>query len=256
MFPSLIGRPVRVALVVLLLAAVGAGIWLWQRAGESTPVSEESALEAFRAAGGAAAESPGVPRSGVYTFRQRGSERAGAGPVGVSRDLPEVARYLVTPAAGGYREELDLSEEHVEAVVLRVGTGGTREVSRRTKVTFPGFGRDDSRDLRPPPLRMPAKLAAGRAWSGSYVAGSLPVEFRSEVQRADVVELEGRRYTVWVIRTVADTGGIHPGTRVDIIWWSRKLALPLRWSIDMEIGGPATLETHTDLTLESVVPKV
>jgi hypothetical protein len=254
--PSLIGRPVRVALVVLLLAAVGAGIWLWGRAGSSTPVSEESALEAYRAAGGAAAASPGVPRSGVYAFRQEGSERAGAGPVGVSRDLPDVARYLVTPAAGGYREEIDLSKEHIEAVVLRVGKGGTREVSRRTKVTFLGFGRDDRRDLRPPPLRMTARLAAGRTWSGSYVAGSLPVEFRSEVQRADAVELDGRRYRVWVIRTVADTGGVHPGRRIDVIWWSPRLALPLRWSIDMEIGGPATLETHSELTLESAVPKV
>ena len=255
MFPSLVGRPLRAALVVLVLAGIGAGVWLWQRAGESTPVSEDSALRAYREAGGAAA-APGIPASGVYSFRQEGSERGGVGPAHLSRDLPDVARYVVTASPGGYREELDISKEHIEAVTLRVGPRGTREVARRTKVTFLGFGRDDRRDLRPPPLRLPARLSAGRTWSGSYAAGSLPVTFRSRVERADAIEVDGRRYKVWVVRSDSDTGGVHPGTRIDVMWWSPRLALPLRWTIDMRIGGPATLRTRAELTLESAVPKV
>ena len=96
----------------------------------------------------------------------------------------------------------------------------------------------------------------GRAWSGSYRAGDLPVTFRSRVERADALEVDGRRYKVWVVRSDSDTGGVHPGTRTDVWWWSPRLALPLRWTIDMRIGGPATLRTRADLVLQSAIPKV
>ncbi len=256
MFPSLIRRPVRVALVVLLLAAVGAGLWLWQRAGESTPVSEERALREFREDGGGGAASRGVPAAGVYTYRQEGSEEGGIGPASVSRDLPGEARYVVTAAEGGYRAQLSMSEEHVEGVTVRVERAGSREVARRTKVTFLGFGRDDRRVLRPPPLWLPSRLAAGRTWGGSYTAGDLPVTYRSRVLRRDAVEVEGRRWAVWVVRSRSTTGGVHPGTRTDTWWWSPRLALPLRWDLDMTIGGPASLETRATLQLVRTSPAV
>lgn len=255
MFPSLIRRPVRAALVVLLLAAAGAGIWLWQRAGESTPVSVQRALEEFRADGGGAA-APGIPAPGVYTYRQSGSERGGVGPAHISRGLPDEARYVVTAAAGGYAAQLSMSEEHIEGVTLKVGATGSREVARRTKVTFLGFGRDDRRALRPPPLWLPARLTAGRTWSGTYTAGDLPVTYRSRVLRRDAVEVDGRRWAVWVVRSESRTGGIHPGDRTETWWWSPRLALPLRWDIDMRIGGPATLATRATLQLVTTTPAV
>jgi hypothetical protein len=255
MFPSLIQRPFRAAAIVLLLAAIGAGIWLWQRAGESTPVSEERALRDFREEGGSPA-APGIPAAGVYTYRQEGSEEGGIGPASISRDLPDEARYVVTKADGGYRAELGISQEHVESVTLRVGPRGTREVARRTKVTFLGFGRDDRRALRPPPLRLPARLAAGRTWSGAYRAGDLPVTFTSRVLRRDAVEVDGRRWAVWVVRSESETGGVHPGDRTDTWWWSPRLALALRWEIDMHIGGPASLDTRATLQLARTTPAV
>lgn len=258
MFPGLIARPLRAAAVLVVLLAVGAGLWLWDRAGSSTPVDEDAAVRAFREGGGAAGQAspaPGIPRPGVYAFRQSGSEEGGAGPVSLSRDLPARALYVVRLVPGGYAEELDISEEHVEGLRVRVGPGGTRQLSRRTKVTFLGVGRDDRRDLRPPPLRMPRPLTVGRAWGGRYTAGELPVEFRSEVVRADAVEVGGRRLAVRVVRTVGDTGGVHPGRRTDVIWWSPALSLPLRWEIDMEIGGPVSLRTRATLQIESVEPR-
>jgi hypothetical protein len=255
-FPSLVQKPVRAALVVLLVAAVGAGVWLWQRAGESTPVSEERALREFREDGGGGAAAPGVPAAGVYTYRQEGSEEGGIGPASVSRDLPDQARYVVTRAEDGYRAQLSMSQEHVEGVTLRVGTAGTHEVARRTKVTFLGFGRDDRRTLRPAPLWLPSRLRAGRAWSGAYSAGDLPVTYRSRVLRRDAVEVDGRRWAVWVVRSQSRTGGAHPGDRTDTWWWSPRLALTLRWDIDMRIGGPASLDTRATLHLLRTAPAV
>ncbi len=256
MFPGIFPRPWRVLGVLLLIAAVGAGIWAWERAGSSTEVSEERALQTYREGGGPSAARPGVPRAGVYTFRQSGSESGGAGPVDIDRDLPDRARYVVTPSEGGYTEELDMSEEHVEIVRLRVGPKRTMETWRRTEVTFLGIGRDDRRDIEPPAIRLQRPLTVGRTWTSSYRAGSLPVTTRSVVERAEEVELEGRRYATRVIRTVGDTGGIHPGRRVDVIWWSPALALPLRWDIEMEIRGTFSLRTKASLVLESAEPRV
>jgi hypothetical protein len=256
MLPGLIRRPLRVAAVVLLLVLVGVGFWLWDRARSSTPVSEDDAVEAFREGGGAAGQGGrGIPRPGVYTYRQEGSERGGAGPIGVSRDLPDRARYVVTLGPGGYSEELDISEQHVEGVRFRVGPRGTEAVWRRTKVTYLSFCRDDRRDLRPAALHLPRPLRVGRRWSARYMAGDLPVSARGEVLRREVVEIGGVGIPTLVVRTVADTGGPHPGTRVDTRWWSPSLSLPLRWTIDMDIRGSVTLDSRADLTLESTSPR-
>ncbi len=85
-----------------------------------------------------------------------------------------------------------MSEEHIEGVRLRVGPDGSHEVSRRTKVTFVGFGRDDRRALHPQPLALPPDPRPGRTWSGRYSAGGLPVSYRSAVLRQDAVLVEGR----------------------------------------------------------------
>ena len=257
MFPGPIVRPLRAALILVLLVGVGAGFWAWHRAGSSTPVPEAAALRDFRASqAGAAGPRPGVPRPGVYRMRQSGSEKGGVGPVNLSRPLPDTALYVVSVQPGGYREELDISEEHIESVDLRVRPTGTFEVARRTKVTFVGFGRDDRRALRPAPMRMPRPLRVGATWTDRYVAGSLPVTARATVLRKDTVEIDGGARPVMVIRSVTDTGGTHPGRRTDTIWWSPGLALPLRWTIDVEIRGIARLRTRSHLVMEGLAPKV
>jgi hypothetical protein len=241
---------------IVVLAAAGAVLWAWQSARSSDTVSEEEALASFRrGAGGPRAARPGVPRQGVYTYRQSGSERGGAGPISVRRGLPDQARYVVTPTGGGFQQELFLSEQHIEGVRFRVTRRGSRATWRRTDVTFAGFGRDDRRALRPPPLHLPRRLAVGLSWSGRYTAGELPVAFRSEVLRREPVEVAGERLPSFVVRTVGDTGGAHPGRRVDTLWWSPRLALPLRWTIEMEIEGAVTLDTTADLRLEAPRPR-
>lgn len=257
MFPGLVMRPLRAIVVLLVLAAVVAGFWLWRQAGSSDAVSQESALQAYReGGGGSAATRPGVPRPGVYTFRQSGSERGGLGPAHISRSLPDRALYVITAAPGGYAEELDLSDEHIEGVRLRVGAKAVREVSRRTDVTFLGVGRDDRRDLAPAPVRLKRPLAVGARWASRYLLGELPARSRGRVLRTDVVEVEGTSIPVFVVRIVAETEGAHPAVRTDTLWWSSAHSLPLRWTIDTRVEGAVSLRTRAELALESVTPQV
>lgn len=250
---------VRIVLIVTgvaVVAAVGLGAWAWYEGRTSTEVSEERALRDFRESGDGGAAPEGVPRAGVYTYDQSGTESGGIGPASITRDLPGEARYVVTPDSGGYTEELDLAAEHIEAVRFRLDGGDVRAVWRRTDITFVGVGRDDRRDLVPPPLQRPADLSVGRTWTNEYRAGDLPVTSRSRVLRRESVTVGGRELPALVIRTVGDTGGVHPGTRTDTVWWSTALSLPLRWSIDMEVSGVARITTRTDLRLRSTIPRV
>ena len=250
-------RFILVPLALVGLAVVAAGVWAWNAGRQSTEVSQARALEGFRATGGGEGRGEGGPTPGVYTFAQAGREEGGIGPVSVARDLPAEARFVVTVTASGHQEELHLAAEHVESVRFEpVPGGGRRAVWRRTDITFLGVGRDDRRDLVPPPVDRPPRLDVGTTWGARYRAGDLPVSSRSRVLRREAVRVDGRDEPALVIRTVGDTGGVHPGRRVDVVWWSPRLALPLRWSIDMDVRGVARISTRTDLRLSSATPVV
>ncbi len=253
---GLLTRPVRLIGLLVVLALIGAGAWLWITAGSSTTAAEDDALRDFRARGGEAGDvRPGVPRPGVYTYLQRGRERGGAGPAKVSRGLPGEARYVVLLTAEGFREELRVSEEHVEIVRYRVSQAGAiRAVSRRTEVRFIGVGRDDRRNIRPPSLHMPANPRVGQSWRDRYRAGELRVQATSRVLRQARISVSGRSYPVLVVRVDGVTSGAHPGTRTDVLWWSPQLSLPLRWTFDMDIGGVLSFESKVDLRLAALPP--
>lgn len=253
----LLTRPVRLIGLLVVVALIGLGAWLWLSAGSSTPTDAEAALRGFRARGGEAGSvRPGVPRPGVYTYRQQGSERGGAGPVKVSRDLPDEARYVALLTPEGFREELLVSEEHEEVVRYRVNQAGAiRAVWRRTEVRFVGVGSDDRRTIRPPSLHVPANPRVGQRWREDYRAGELRVQATSRVLRSERVTVSGRSYPVLVIRVDGVTSGAHPGTRTDVFWWSPQLSLPLRWSFEMDIGGTLSFEADADLRLAALPPK-
>lgn len=240
----------------MLTGAIAGGAWLWQAARSSTPVSADSALADFRASDAVAGEErPGVPRAGVYTYRQTGTEGAAGGPVDITRELPERARYVITPAPGGYDESLRFSQEHVEEVRFAVDARGTRAISRRTKVTFLGVGEDETADQVPPPLDHPATLRVGREWDGRYVSGDVAVSFRSRVVGRGPVSIDDRQVMTFVIRTESTTGGSRPGTRRDELWWAPSVSLPLRWSIRQDYGGTTAFEMDAMLELESATPQ-
>ncbi len=249
----------RAAIVVataVAVALVGVGMWALTAGRQSSEVTEERALEQIDPS---AAESPsaGVPAPGVYTYAQDGWERVGAGPLAVRRDLPDAARIAVgSVSRSGYEATAFLSGEHIEGVRYGVEDGWIREEWRRTDVTLVGIGRDDRRDLVPPPRRVPIVPEVGRAWSDEYRAGSLPVEARSRIVRRDELTVGGESVPVVVIRVDSTTGGAHPGTRSETVWWSSERAIPIRWRLEMDVEGVAQLTTRTTLDLVDLAPAI
>lgn len=252
---SLLTRPLRLIGLLITIGLVGGGYWAWRELHSSTAFSEQRALAAFRAEPQAPTGGARIPRPGVYTYRLSGSEKATAGPLAVDRKLPARAQMIVRRVPGGYETELHLSEEHLETFRYRVDAAGTHATDTRTKLTFLSIGRDDRRRLQPAPLHLPADLRVGRSWHGAYKAGSLAVRVNSKIARSENVRVGGRAFRAYVVSIRSDTAGDHPGRRIETLWWSPELALPVRHRVDLDVGGIVGLEGTATLSLLSARPR-
>jgi hypothetical protein len=255
---SITSRPRRlvaiIAVVVLAAVAVGAFI-LWNNAQTSTAANEGGALAEYRAKGITdTAPRAGVPASGVYRYTVTGSESAGTGPLTAERSLPPEAVYMISPIAGGYHEELRLSEEHIEEARFRVDPDGTYATWRRTKITFLGIGEDDRTPVDPPSLDHPNPLKVGAKWGGTYTMGDIETTYTGTVTGKDTVQVDGAAVPVFVIQTKSAFTGPTPGTRTDTISWSTKLSLPVAWTITQKTGGSSDYQIDASMKLASGTP--
>ena len=255
---SNLSRPKRIVAVVavVILAALAVGAYmLWSGAHSSTAVNENGALAEFRAQN-VAATTPrvGQPASGVYRYAVTGKEKAGSGVLSAERSLPAEALYIITPIAGGYHEDLRLSEEHVEEANFLVNATGNTATWRRTKITFLGVGADDRDPVEPPSLDHPAALKVGATWGGTYKLGGLTTAYNGTVTGKDTVQVAGKAVPVFVIQTKSTFTGSTPGTRTDTIGWSPALSLPVSWTITQKTGGSSDYTINADMTLVSGTP--
>lgn len=253
---SFITRPLRLAVLLVLVGAGVGGYLLWSGAHSSTTADGDSALADYRALGVTdTTPQPGAPAPGVYRYRASGNERAGSGVLSAERTLPAQAVYIISPISGGYHEDLRLSEEHVEEADFAVTEDAVTATWRRTKVTFLGIGTDDRSDVAPPSVDHPTRFTVGDTWGGRYTLGELGVEYRGRVVSKGTATLDGKTIPVVVLRTDSTFTGATPGTRTDLIHWSPALSLPVKWSIDQKTGGASEFEISADLELESGTPQ-
>lgn len=234
--------------MVLLVA----GVVVWRSAGSSDPVSRDEALAVFRAAQSTRGAAGG-PVPGVYAYSASGSETGGVGPLAITRALPAEARLVVTRRDDGWDAELDYSRQHIESMRVARRDGELRVTFRRTKVTFAGFGRDDRRAVEPPSLFLPANPAPGDHWSESYRTGDINVRADNRILRRERMRVGDREVDVLVLTSSSVTDGPHPGTRTETIWWSPALSLPVRWDVDMDIGGTFAFRARSTVRLTSTV---
>jgi hypothetical protein len=243
--------PVRVLIVFVVLLAIGWGV-LRQVAGTSDPVTDREALSTFNAAPRGSVPAGG-PAPGVYRYRATGSERGGAGPLSISRDTPAEARLVVTSSGSGWEAELSYSRQHIEGARYELRDGAIRVTSRRTKVTFAGFGQDDRRTVDPPSVFLPAGAAPGTQWTEVFHTGDISVSTRNRVLRTEHVTVDGKGLDTLVVESRSTTNGVHPGTRTETLWWAPALGLPVRWDVDMDIGGVFAFRSRISVALLSAI---
>lgn len=252
---SFISRPLRIVALVAVTGLAAGAYLVWSGAHSSTAASQDGALADYRALNVTdTTPARGVPAPGVYRFRVSGKESAGSGVVSAERPLPAEAVYIISPIAGGYHEDLRLSEEHVEEANYRVSGDAALATWRRTKVTFLGIGTDDRTDVTPASMDHPTTFAVGRTWGGRYALGKTGVQYRGRVVSKGTATLDGARIPVVTLRTDSTFTGPTPGNRTDLITWSPALSLPVTWSITQKTGGDADFAISADLRLESGTP--
>ena len=253
---SFISRPLRIVALVAVAGLAAGAYFVWSGAHSSTAADQDGAIADYRALNVTdTTPARGVPAPGVYRFRVSGKESAGSGVVSAERPLPAEAVYIISPIAGGYHEDLRLSEEHVEEANYRVSGDAVLATWRRTKVTFLGIGTDDRTDVTPASIDHPTTgFTVGRTWGGRYALGKTGVQYRGRVVAKGTARLDGKAVPVVTLRTDSTFTGSTPGSRTDLISWSPELNLPVAWKITQKTGGDADFAITADLELESGTP--
>lgn len=241
------------AVGLIVVAGVIAGAIVRERASRSDPVGPDEALAAFDSAGRQQAPKGG-PAPGVYRYRVVGTETGGAGPFSIHRRLPSQATLVVTGDGHGWNAELSYSRQHIEGARYVIRDGAILVTSRRTKVTFAGFGQDDRRNADPPSVFLPAGAVVGTHWSEQSRTGDIDVRGENRVLRAERIAVAGVVVDTLVIESRSTITGTHPGTRTEVQWWAPSLGLAVRDTVTMDIGGVFGFSTDIEADLVDTRP--
>ncbi len=81
------------------------------------------------------------------------------------------------------------------------------------------------------------------------------MDARVRVLRREVLRVEDTDVPTFLVETDAVITGPLPGTRVDRMWWSPDLQMPVRWTLAMDIHGIASLRTDAEAMMTGTGPE-
>lgn len=245
----------RILPLALLAAIVGGGIWAWREAHASVPSSMPAALDDVRGT----ATAPGrqvLPLTGVYRYTATGQEVLSAGPLEITRTLPEQALLVVLPESRGVRQ-LDWRYARDSGETLRLVSqgGGSNVVYRSATVGVRGFSRQYGGKTVSAQWR-PKRPKAGLKWNATYQAGSdLAFRRESTVLRQETLTVGDQRVRTWVIQTREILIGSVDGEERETVWWSQELNLDVKRQLQRKVGGTVSQELDATFTLASIAPQ-
>jgi hypothetical protein len=241
------------AFVVALLVA---GFVIYRMLDDTEPVTTEAALELYRANPTPGEARAGLPAPGVYEYDVTGSERLARGPLEIDRELPPLAPMIVRHVESGYETDVRYSDSHLELSRYLMRPRGSFLTFARTviKTRFTDTTRD--RAWAPPLLRLPKVPVVGQTWGGTFTAGDLTLDIKSEVLKREAVAVGEDSIQTSVIEFRQEIRGDYTGRRTETFWYAADRGLIVKYAIESSLDGPTDFDITAEQTLRSLTPQV
>ena len=259
-------RNVLIGLAVLLAVALVAGV-LWFVLGreQAEQLTDDQALDDFRAANRGATEAAGRPDAGVYAATATGSESIGL--PGFDEELGPNAPMTLTYGDGGcFTTRVDFNSHHWRSWTYcpsATATFALVGIESWTQRKAPGL---DLNTLSTYTCDTPldvlwAEPTVGETRSGactgvSDLDGAVTGDrATAEVLGSETLEIDGREVDVVRVRTTDEFSESQTGTEVGEWWFEASTGLPVRFSVEASLsGGSGDYAEDFDVALTSLRP--
>jgi hypothetical protein len=258
-------RRVIVGLAVVAVVALGVGAFVaWPRG--ASPVTEDEALESFRAQTGGSAtdtdpEASHLPAPGVYAMDSTGEEVVKLGVLPAeTRTYPKTMSIVVVDSGPScFTMTLNLLDQHTEDTTYCVGdTGGLRIDSHVKHQKIGALSPTASMTCDPDQLVTPdggaadptckLSLSGGPAQLSATLTGTTEVSDASiQVGSSDIDAL--------VVDVTYQITGDLTGTWHEKIWFAADNWLPVRIERALDLNGLATFTERSTLQLTDTSPR-
>ncbi len=246
--------------LVVVIAAVGAGVWFFMLRSTTTQVNLGQALRLYRQDQKAGVTGrKGLPLSGVYRYKTSGSEHLSIG--GISRSFPAASNMIVTQGAGCATMKWEPLEEHMEGMVECSENGGG--LGMKSALSYEKIAGTQTTSVITCPARMyfvPPNPYTGERWHSTCHSTGENVEFSGQVVGKSYVKVAGARVPAVHTRIGLAFSGSESGHDPNDYWVSPQSGLILRQLETVDVSqqsGPLGSVHYTErmaITLNSVAP--
>lgn len=260
-------RKVIVGISAAVLVLIGiAAVVLWPRG--TSQVSEEDALEDFRARGSATTadetedpdREPGtVPPAGVYVFAAEGQEEVKLGPLPAeTRPFADTVTAVVVDAGGGcFDWTVNLFAQHTEDTRYCI-RDGSLTIDEHVKHQEIG-ALSPTATMVCEPNALPSEDQPSTALEctldleGGPATISATTEGEATVAESETVTVGDEEVSATPITITHQVSGDLDGTWEETTWWSTT-GLPVRIERSLDLRGPATFTEESTLVLTDLEP--
>lgn len=259
-------RSLALVLVGVVVVAVVVGVVLSPRG--ATPTDQAKVREDFQARGGTSVgsdtstgsdTSADTPAPGIYRYDTSGSEELKLGVLPTeTRPYPEsITATIVDADPGCFTMTLNLLEQHGEDTTFCVGDGGAislagHEKRQQVGPLNPTAAMTCDPDTIADPDRSTAPLTCELTLDGGPAKLNATLRGTSASDPSANVDVDGTPVEATEVDIDFEVTGDLTGTWRERVWFSRKDALPLRITRDLDLKGLAAFTEHRDSTLISL----
>jgi len=179
-----------------------------------------------------------LPATGAYALAVSGSESVKFGFVpGCQNTFPRTATITVAKASGEGPSSYDFDmrlypsqpNRHDERHIYRYTSTGVYLDFEEATVTCSGVKQSSAVSYTPAQLRAKLPLSIGATWHSKGGDSSRTEDAQASVTGATHLNVGGRSYLTYIIKTTVKMTGSETGTRSQEWWYAPSLGVPLKW---------------------------